>query len=74
MGHLPTLGHTRHGLRHLNAVLGSQAFGAACQVNQGDCDAIARIRQPTVRDAADGRLIHTSRFSQAALAETLGFE
>lgn len=61
-------------LGDLNAVLFGEAISTASQVNQGNGDAEAWVLQPAIRDAADSRLIHASRFRQLSLAETLSFE
>lgn len=64
----------RQDLSDQNAVLFGKAVSAASQIDQGNGDAVARVLQPAIRNAADGRLIHTSRFSQLSLTETLSFE
>jgi len=71
---LPLDGGGRYDLRHLNAMFCGQPFGTASQIDQRHRDAVARICQTPIRNAADSRLIHASRLSQLSLAETLSFE
>lgn len=75
MGHpLPSRRGGWQGLGNLNAVLFGKAVSAASQIDQGNGYAVARVLQPAIRNAADSRLIHASRFGQLSLAETLSFK